>query len=147
MQFSTAQKKEEAEVIKTAQFKEDYKQSLLVDEEILMSRTFALTEQAGFEDVTGELLEFEDQDDTGTEDEGDFGEYVVTHSAQQRYNWIKREIIMNHGLNGVAAFYAALDNSMRDAFDDLVEIYGGWASMLIRFVGYNPQSVLSVVED
>lgn len=146
MQFSTPQKEEEGEVSKTAQFKEDYKQSLLVDEEILMSRSYALQEDGGFQEVTGELLEFEDQDDTDTEGEEDFDADGLPSRAE-RWEWIRREIIMRHGLNGVVRFYEALDWEMKEAFDELVNQFGGWAAMLIQYVGYSERSVLSVMEE
>jgi len=135
----------EEETIKSARFQEDYKQSLLVDEEILMSRggsrVFGL--EPIVEDITEELFELED--DTETEDEAEFmgdPDWVLNMR-----HWMVQEIRMRYGIHGVPRFVGQLRDEEKEVFDDMVVEAGGLAAFLIRYVGYDAQHVLEVVEE
>ncbi len=133
-------------------FGEEYKQSLLVDEEILMSRRIEYEEPDGFEDVTGELYEIEEQDEF-EEEQDEFqtiweeeAEETLLEQYQREEAELEHIIMMQYGVFGVPRFINELDEEDQIVWARMVRRRGGVAGVLTS-MGYNVATVLSVTEE
>ncbi len=134
------------------EFGEEYKESLLVDQEILMSRQLPYVEPDGFEDVTGELYLIEEEGEYEEEDVEfqtiweEEAEETLLEQFEREEAELEHAIIMHYGVHGVQRFANQLDEDEQVVWARMLRRRGGVAGVLTS-MGYNLGTVLEVAEE